>query len=97
MNADFISRIQEVTDKLIKYVGLMLEEKILLADDLVEFDAIPYSDDAYFKYWPKTLDNIAGLSPVALLPRRSPALIGNEEVNEGLDFPCHLYLTSTIV
>ncbi len=97
MNADFISRIQEVTDKPIKYVELMLEEKILLADDLVEFDATPYSGDAYFKYWPKTLDNIAGLSPVALLPRRSPALIGNEEVNEGLDFSCHLYLTSTIV
>ena len=60
------------------------EEKTLLSGDLVEFDATPYAGDAYFQDWPRTLDNIAALAPSALLPGRGPALIGQQQVQAGL-------------
>ncbi|WP_341702826.1 MBL fold metallo-hydrolase [Ferrovibrio sp.] len=60
------------------------EEKTLLSGDLVEFDATPYAGDAYFKDWPQTLDNIAALSPKALVPGRGAALIGQQDVAKGL-------------
>jgi glyoxylase-like metal-dependent hydrolase (beta-lactamase superfamily II) len=61
------------------------KDKVLLSGDLVEFDATPYAGDAYFQDWPQTLDNIAALSPSALVPGRGPALIGEEQVQAGLD------------
>ena len=60
-------------------------EKTLLSGDLVEFDATPYAGDAYFQDWPKTLDNIAALKPKALVPGRGPALLGEQQVQAGLD------------
>ncbi len=60
------------------------QERTLLSGDLVEFDATPYAGDAYFKDWPRTLDNIAALKPRALVPGRGPALIGEDRVAEGL-------------
>jgi glyoxylase-like metal-dependent hydrolase (beta-lactamase superfamily II) len=60
------------------------EERSLLSGDLVEFDATPYAGDAYFEDWPTTLDNIAKLKPLTLVPGRGPALKGEEQVNEGL-------------
>ncbi len=60
-------------------------EKTLLSGDLVEFDATPYAGDAYFQDWPQTLDNIAALKPRALVPGRGPALLGEQQVQAGLD------------
>ncbi|MEF9999480.1 MAG: MBL fold metallo-hydrolase [Comamonas sp.] len=60
------------------------QQKILFSGDLVEFDATPYAGDAYFKDWPQTLDNIAALQPVALVPGRGAALTTPEMVQAGL-------------
>jgi glyoxylase-like metal-dependent hydrolase (beta-lactamase superfamily II) len=60
-------------------------EKTLLSGDLVEFDATPYAGDAYFQDWPQTLDNIAKLKPLALVPGRGPALRGEAQVQKGLE------------
>ncbi|MDM0065757.1 MBL fold metallo-hydrolase [Variovorax sp. J31P207] len=60
-------------------------EKALLSGDLVEFGATPYAGDAYFKDWPKTLENLAALKPKALVPGRGAALTTPEEVAKGLD------------
>lgn len=61
------------------------QERTLLSGDLVEFDATPYAGDAYFQDWPKTLENIAALNPLALVPGRGPALKGEAQVQQGLD------------
>jgi glyoxylase-like metal-dependent hydrolase (beta-lactamase superfamily II) len=60
------------------------QERTLLSGDLVEFDATPYAGDAYFKDWPQTLENLAALKPLALVPGRGPALKGEQQVAEGL-------------
>jgi glyoxylase-like metal-dependent hydrolase (beta-lactamase superfamily II) len=60
-------------------------EGALLSGDLVEFGATPYAGDAYFKDWPKTLENLAALKPRALVPGRGAALTTPEEVSKGLD------------
>jgi glyoxylase-like metal-dependent hydrolase (beta-lactamase superfamily II) len=60
------------------------QERTLLSGDLVEFDATPYAGDAYFKDWPQTLDNVAALKPLALVPGRGPALVGEANVAAGL-------------
>lgn len=60
------------------------KDRVLLSGDLVEFDATPYAGDAYFKDWPKTLENVAALKPAALVPGRGPALVGQEQVSAGL-------------
>jgi glyoxylase-like metal-dependent hydrolase (beta-lactamase superfamily II) len=61
------------------------KDRVLLSGDLVEFDATPYAGDAYFQDWPATLDNIAALKPLALVPGRGPALVGEARVAAGLD------------
>ena len=65
-------------------VAWLPQQKILFSGDLVEFDATPYAGDAYFKDWPKTLDNIAALNPVALVPGRGGALTTPQMVQAGL-------------
>lgn len=60
-------------------------ERTLLSGDLVEFDATPYAGDAYFSDWPRTLDNLAALKPLALVPGRGPALKGEAQVQRGLE------------
>jgi glyoxylase-like metal-dependent hydrolase (beta-lactamase superfamily II) len=59
-------------------------ERTLFSGDLVEFDATPYAGDAYFQDWPRTLDNIAALKPLALVPGRGAALKGESQVAQGL-------------
>ncbi|HVR49713.1 MAG TPA: MBL fold metallo-hydrolase [Pseudorhodoferax sp.] len=70
-------------------------EKTLLSGDLVEFGATPYAGDAYFKDWPRTLDNIAALQPKALVPGRGAALTTPADVAKGLqdtrDFIADVY------
>ena len=60
------------------------QERTLFSGDLVEFDATPYAGDAYFKDWPRTLENVAALKPLALVPGRGAALKGEAQVAEGL-------------
>ena len=65
-------------------ISVFLNGQILFSGDLVEFDATPYAGDAYFQDWPQTLDNIAALQPVALVPGRGAALTTPEMVAAGL-------------
>lgn len=65
-------------------VAWLPAEKVLFSGDLVEFDATPYAGDAYFKDWPKTLENIAALQPEKLVPGRGPALKNAQQVQAGL-------------
>jgi glyoxylase-like metal-dependent hydrolase (beta-lactamase superfamily II) len=65
-------------------VAWLPQQRILFSGDLVEFDATPYAGDAYFQDWPQTLDNIAKLEPLALVPGRGAALTTPEQVREGL-------------
>ena len=60
------------------------QERTLFSGDLVEFDATPYAGDAYFRDWPRTLENLAALQPLQLVPGRGPALAGAARVAEGL-------------
>ena len=60
------------------------QERTLLSGDLVEFDATPYAGDAYFKDWPQTLSRLQALKPLALVPGRGPALLGETQVAAGL-------------
>lgn len=65
-------------------VAWLPDQRILFSGDLVEFDATPYAGDAYFRDWPQTLDNIAAMEPVALVPGRGAALTTPAQVREGL-------------
>ena len=49
-------------------------ERILFSGDLVEYDATPYTGDAYLADWPVTLDAIAALVPQKLVPGRGASL-----------------------
>ncbi|UBB15872.1 MBL fold metallo-hydrolase [Comamonas odontotermitis] len=72
-------------------------EGALLSGDLVEFGATPYAGDAYFKDWPRTLENLAALKPKTLVPGRGAALTTPEDVSRGLsetrDFIADVYLS----
>ncbi len=61
------------------------QERILFSGDLVEYDATPYTGDAYLGDWPATLDAIAALSPLQLVPGRGATLRTPAAVQAGLD------------
>jgi glyoxylase-like metal-dependent hydrolase (beta-lactamase superfamily II) len=61
------------------------QEKILFSGDLVEFDATPYTGDAYLSDWPATLDAVAALQPAKLVPGRGATLQTPADVKAGLD------------
>ena len=61
------------------------DERILFSGDLVEYDATPYTGDAYLEDWPATLDAIAALKPEKLVPGRGAALTNPAQVKAGLD------------
>jgi len=65
-------------------VAWLPQQRILFSGDLVEFGATPYAGDAYFRDWPETLDRLAELKPVALVPGRGGALVDPDRVAEGL-------------
>ena len=50
------------------------EERILFSGDLVEYEATPYSGDAYHRDWPQTLDNLKALGAQQIVPGRGDAL-----------------------
>jgi len=60
-------------------------DKVLFSGDLVEYDATPYTGDAYLTDWPATLDAIAALKPEKLVPGRGAALRTPDEVRAGLE------------
>ncbi|CAG1007397.1 Metallo-beta-lactamase type 2 [Burkholderiales bacterium] len=60
------------------------QERVLMSGDLVEFDATPYTGDAYLRDWPATLDAIAALGPEQLVPGRGAALRTPTDVAAGL-------------
>ena len=60
------------------------QERTLFSGDLVEYNATPYAGDAYFQDWPHTLDKLAALDPLQLVPGRGDALRGREQVQAGL-------------
>lgn len=60
------------------------QDRILFSGDLVEFDATPYAGDAYFTDWPSTLDALAALEPLKLVPGRGAALQTRERVAAGI-------------
>ena len=70
-------------------------QRVLFSGDLVEFDATPYAGDAYFEDWPATLDALAAMQPMALVPGRGAALKTPEQVAAGLrgtrEFVSELY------
>ena len=66
-------------------VAWLPQEKILFSGDLVEYDATPYTGDAYLTDWPATLDAIAALGPEQLVHGRGAALKPPAEVKAGLD------------
>ena len=55
-------------------VAWLPQEKIMFSGDLVEYDATPYTGDAYLADWPATLDAIAALAPQKLVPGRGASL-----------------------
>ncbi|HEY0939794.1 MAG TPA: MBL fold metallo-hydrolase [Steroidobacter sp.] len=61
------------------------QERVLFSGDLVEYDATPYTGDAYLQDWPAALDAIAALEPQALVPGRGAALKTPAEVAKGLE------------
>jgi glyoxylase-like metal-dependent hydrolase (beta-lactamase superfamily II) len=60
------------------------EERTLFSGDLVEYGATPYCGDAHYKDWPETLQKLRDLRPLALVPGRGDALMGEGPVEEGL-------------
>jgi glyoxylase-like metal-dependent hydrolase (beta-lactamase superfamily II) len=71
------------------------DERVLFSGDLVEYGATPYTGDAYLRDWPRTLDNVAALDPVALVPGRGDALTTPGSVRDGIqdtrDFLSKMY------
>ena len=61
------------------------EEKVLFSGDLVEYGATPYTGDAYLSDWPQTLERLADLGPVALIPGRGDALTTPQSCLEAIE------------
>ena len=61
------------------------KEKVLFSGDLVEYGATPYTGDAYLGDWPQTLERLAQLQPVALVPGRGDALTTPELCVEAIE------------
>ncbi len=65
-------------------VAWLPQQDILFAGDLVEYGATPYAGDAYFRDWPTTLAEVAGLRATKLVPGRGAALTTPAKVDEGI-------------
>jgi glyoxylase-like metal-dependent hydrolase (beta-lactamase superfamily II) len=61
-------------------------QKICFSGDLVEYNAGVYTGDAQLEEWPATLDALAAMKPVALVPGRGEALIGETQVAAGIAY-----------
>ncbi len=65
-------------------VAWLPDDRVVFAGDLVEYAATPYAGDAYFTHWPRTLDAVAALEALALVPGRGAALRSPPEVADGI-------------
>jgi glyoxylase-like metal-dependent hydrolase (beta-lactamase superfamily II) len=76
-------------------IALVPDAGVVFSGDLVEYRSACYCGDAHFNEWPGTLDRLAELKPVALVPGRGPALSTPESVTDGIaltrDFLSTLY------
>ena len=76
-------------------IAVVPDAGVVFAGDLVEYKTACYCGDAHFTDWLATLDHLAEMQPVALLPGRGAALTTAEMVAEGLaltgDFISTLY------
>ena len=61
------------------------QDRVLFSGDLVEYEATPYTGDAYLSDWPDTLDAIEALNPAKLVPGRGAALTTPADVRAGLN------------
>jgi glyoxylase-like metal-dependent hydrolase (beta-lactamase superfamily II) len=61
------------------------KDRVLFSGDLVEYEATPYTGDAYLCDWPATLDAVEALHPAKLVPGRGAALTTPEAVKAGLN------------
>ena len=61
------------------------QDRVLFSGDLVEYEATPYTGDAYLTDWPATLDAIEALNPAKLVPGRGAALTTPEAVRAALN------------
>jgi glyoxylase-like metal-dependent hydrolase (beta-lactamase superfamily II) len=61
------------------------QDRVLFSGDLVEYEATPYTGDAYLSDWPATLDAVEALHPAKLVPGRGAALMTPEAVKAGLN------------
>jgi glyoxylase-like metal-dependent hydrolase (beta-lactamase superfamily II) len=66
-------------------VAWLPAEKVLFSGDLVEYNATPYTGDAYLTDWPQTLDRVAALGAEKLVPGRGDALTTPATVKAALD------------
>ena len=76
-------------------IAVVPDAGVVFAGDLVEYKTACYCGDAHFTDWLATLDHLAEMQPVALVPGRGAALTTPEMVAEGLaltsDFISTLY------
>ena len=61
------------------------QDRVLFSGDLVEYEATPYTGDAYLSDWPDTLDAIEALNPAKLVPGCGAALTTPADVRAGLN------------
>ena len=68
---------------------------VVFSGDLVEYHSACYCGDAHLADWPATLDRLAALDAVALVPGRGDALANRDTVAEAIactrDFLSTLY------
>ena len=66
-------------------VVFLPEERTLFSGDLVQSEVAPDAGDAYLKEWPATLQKLREMRAEALVPGRGMAMVGEEEVEAGLN------------
>ncbi|HEY6831347.1 MAG TPA: MBL fold metallo-hydrolase [Pseudolabrys sp.] len=66
-------------------IALVPDAGVVFSGDLVEYKSACYCGDAHFTDWPTTLDHLAELQAVALMPGRGAALTTPQLVKEGIE------------
>jgi glyoxylase-like metal-dependent hydrolase (beta-lactamase superfamily II) len=61
------------------------EERTLFSGDLVQNEVAPDAGDGYLTEWPTTLRRLREMRPEALVPGRGRTMVGEEEVEAGLN------------
>jgi glyoxylase-like metal-dependent hydrolase (beta-lactamase superfamily II) len=66
-------------------VVFLPEERTLFSGELVQNEVAPDAGDGYLTEWPTTLRRLREMRPEALVPGRGRAMVGEEEVEAGLN------------